>query len=90
MKNPFAVSHIVITIAEVFGWIVVLVGLIMLATAGIRGQVNGFMAFLAIYAVLGFAVVTLVQMARAQIATAENTAKMLALMSETQNKDDAD
>ena len=80
MKKPFAISHLVITLAEIFGWIVVLLGVGILITTGISGNGSGGMAFLAIYAALGFAIVTLVQMARAQISTAENTAELLALM----------
>ena len=80
MKRKFAISHAIITLAEILGWIVTLMGSVVLIQALMRGGGGGQLAFMSLFAALGLALVTLVQLARAQIATAENTGEMVALM----------
>lgn len=78
MKN-YNTARNFIGVMEVIGWLIVVISFIALISSFGRGGMSAFIFAFPI-AVTGLALVTVVQITRAQIDTAENTGRILALV----------
>lgn len=81
MKS-YSTARTFIGVIEVIGWITVILSLIACAAIVLRGGL-GPLALAIPSVVTGLAIVTIVQITRAQIDTAENTGRILELLEAT-------